>query len=319
MGIKYRNLDETLKNMLSAAGLLSVGEIFHLTDSNDGQFYTWLGQRVSGDRLYTSIASAEDAMTANRNDTMIVHPDSHTLPAAGLTWDKNYTNIIGAGAPSRVANRSRMFAAAAGTVGSINISATGCNFINWYVFNGSSSDTDLYNVTVSGGRNYFKEIHFAGLGHATQAGRAGASNLFLNGGDENLFVDCTVGIDTITRTADAPILRVDGGATRNKFENCLFQSASETATHSIVKVIDSTSIDRWLWFHDCTFTNFSVNKAANLNQAIDDITGQTHTIMITGNSSIFGIDSWQDDDTGNVFGTMPVANAAGGNAIEISE
>ena len=149
------------------------------------------------DKISTAFAKC----VANQHDTVIyIAGSSGCTESAAIVWNKNYTHLIGIAAPTGVAVRARIFQLATLTGASpfITVSASGCIFKNFYVFQGVDDATSLINISVTGGRNYFEGVHFAGGGHATQAINGGMS-LLLNGAEENLFVRCTIGLDTINK------------------------------------------------------------------------------------------------------------------------
>jgi len=269
---------------------------------------------------FNTLEKAEAALTANQNDILYYLQDNSSGAFAELlTWDKDYTHFIGVTAATRIAQRARLFSAAAQTVGNMLITAKGCTFANMYWFWGSSSDTDIYNVYLSGGRNHFFNVHIAGIGHATPAARAGAMNLHLDGAEENYFEDCTIGLTTITRTAANSIIQFDGNCHRNIFERCRIISAAENATYPIVKLQDTSGADDFNEFVDCLFYNFWSNHADKLNQVFSTgATGITKDIIVR-NCMAVGADCWQDDDASAVWGNMPAVDTAGGIAAEISE
>lgn len=312
-----------------SVGELTVDHIFGGGIGPQGQGDTYYldfsaGPGYSGKKPgtpFNNLEDAENALTANQND-ILVYLQSSTAGAfdnALLTWDKSYTHLIGFGARTRIAQRARVFAATAQTVGNLLISASGCTFENLYIFNGSSSDTDLYNVKVTGGRNHFKNVHFAGLGHATMAARAGAKNLLLDGAEENLFEDCTIGLTTVTRTAANAVLTFDSNAHRNLFERCRIISAAETVTIPIVALADTSAVDDFNEFYDSLFFNFWSNHVGNLNQVFSTgVAGITKNIILR-HCTMAGCDAWQDNDAAAIYGDMPTATAQGGKVLEISE
>ncbi|GAI34539.1 unnamed protein product, partial [marine sediment metagenome] len=134
------------------------------SDGNDG---------LSPDSPLATIIAAEAKMVANRHDTLfIIGTGSAIAMTAALTWDKNYTHMIGITAPTHVAQRARIThedATYTGLSPLFNVTATGCIFKNFYCFQGCDDNTSLINWQVSGGRCYFENVHFAGGGHATLA------------------------------------------------------------------------------------------------------------------------------------------------------
>lgn len=275
------------------------------SDTNDGDTPT---------SAYASIEAGEDALVANRHDTLVYlsSPTPNNLSAA-LTWDKSYTHLIGVAAPTAVANRSRIAFETGTTDASplITISASGCIFKNFYVFHGIASATNLINVYVTGGRNYFENIHFAGGGHATQAVDGGAS-LMLDTTDceENLFRHCTIGVDTIAAATGMAGMRLDGGCHRNIFEDCNFTMYAGNAGAIFVEVVDATGIDRYTIFKRCFFTNTS---ATAMTEAFAIPAMGAPRILYLIDCALHGAADWDSNTRGNMFlssGTI----TAGGNA-----
>ena len=79
------------------------------------------------------------------------------------------------GAPTHAAQRTRIVCNAADLSPFLTISAYGCIFENLYLWQGQDDVHSLVLCSVTGKRNYFRGVHFAGGGHATQAIDAGAS------------------------------------------------------------------------------------------------------------------------------------------------
>ena len=266
------------------------GNVYYLdaangSDNNDG--------KVPG-RAFKTLAAAEDALAANQNDILYYLAGASSISLTStLTWDKDYTHLIGVAAPVPVATRARVF-----NSGNFNqlltISATGCVFKNLYFLQGSSTSGAVTNVTVSGERNYFENFHFAGMGHATPAAQSGGNSLTLTG-SENLFRDCTIGIDTIVRTTNTELI-FDGDASRNTFEDCRFISSSETTAHTHVKFTDATAGGRWTLFKNCSFYNFSANHATVLTEVFDmPATNATFDVLLI-NCYQYNMTEW---DAGN--------------------
>ena len=185
-------------------------------DTNDG---------LSPINALSTILAAYNKCTANQHDVVaIVAGAAGNNLSAALVWAKNYTHLIGLCAPTGVAQRARIFqlSTLTGADPLLTISATGCIFRDFYIFQGVNDATSLTNISVTGGRNYFENIHIAGGGHATQAINGGSS-LFLNGAEENKFVGCTIGVDTIAAATGMVALLFDDEAHRNVFEACKFQ------------------------------------------------------------------------------------------------
>jgi hypothetical protein len=254
------------------------------------------------------------------NDTLIYIPGSASITlTAGFTWAKNYAHFIGACAPVQVAQRCRIFSAstATGITGLITVSGTGCIFKNIYFFHGANDTTASFAGVVSGQRNFFQNVHFAGIGHAS-LDVAGAGSLSIPGGAENRFVHCAIGLDTITRSTSTCELQFSLAATRNEFESCLIYSYIGAAGHALAQVSLTTGIDRWQIFNDCLFQADSTNQATALTSVFKVVTGTVQGIINLKDCSIaaFGTTAkWDSANTGVVFSNMPTATATAGGGL----
>jgi hypothetical protein len=275
---------------------------------------------TSVDSPFASLEAAEDACTANQHDTVFyIAGSSGNNLAAALTWDKNYTHLIGVAAPTNIAQRARIFQTSALTGASplLNITATGCMFKNFYIFQGVADATSLINVQVTGGRNYFENVHFAGGGNATQAIDGGAS-LKLDAAEENLFRHCTIGVDTIDAATGMVGLLFDGEAHRNTFENCTFRMRAGNAGAAFVEVVDSTGIDRDNTFDNCLFINNSTSN--DMTSAFVIPTGMGEPRILFLKDCIFhNVTKLDANDRGVLFGNMNAVTGAdlSGVAVEL--
>jgi hypothetical protein len=272
------------------------------SDSNNGQ---------SLDQAMATIPAAYAQMTANQHDTLfyIAGSSSVTLTAA-LTWSKNYTHLIGVAAPVRTAQRARIFQLSTLTAASplITISATGCIFKNLYIFQGVDDATSLINVSVTGGRNYFENVHFAGGGHASQAIDGGAS-LKLDGAEENTFVNCTIGVDTIDAATGMVGILFDGEAHRNTFEKCVVRMRAGNAGAAFAEVADSTGIDRDNLFDNCLFINNST--ATDMTSAFVAPAGMGEPrVLLLKDCLIHNATKLDANDRGILFGNMGAVTGA---------
>ena len=237
--------------------------------------------------------------------------------SATLTWAKNAVHLVGLVPPMAVSHRVRIGAAATPALSPM-IDITGNNnvFANFQAFHGQADATALLNVRVTGQRNFFDTVHFAGIGDATQSA-AGCASLALIGGDENVFKNCVIGLDTTTVDADGVNLLCDTDASRNKFIDCLFQAfiSSTAAVH--VKLADTTAIDRWLWFKNCLFVSESVNKTIDMAEVFNVPAGIAQGKIILQDCAAMndgGAPVWTAGTEGIVWANMaaPTASAAGG-------
>ena len=97
-----------------------------------------------------SVTTAEDKCVANQHDTIFYMAASSTDAwTASLTWDKSYTHLIGICAPTMIAQRARIHnETTSGQTPLLDISATGCIFKNFYIFQGVDEAVANINVQV---------------------------------------------------------------------------------------------------------------------------------------------------------------------------
>lgn len=280
------------------------------SDSNDG---------LSPSSALAGLEAAYAKTVANQHDTIFYIGGSSGLNlAAAVTWSKNYTHLIGICAPTEVAQRARIFQTSTLTGASplLTISATGCIFKNFYIFQGVNDATSLINVSVTGGRNYFENVHFAGGGHAAQAIDGGAS-LKLDAAEENTFVRCTIGVDTVDAATGMMGILFDGEAHRNMFRECTVRIRAGNAGAGWVEIVDATGIDRDNTFVDCLFLNNSAT-ALTSGFVIPAGMGAPRKILLK-DCMMLGSTKLDANDRGVLYGNMNAVTGAdlSGVAVEL--
>jgi hypothetical protein len=285
--------------------------VYYVDPANGNDSY----KGTSPKKPMKTITAAYAACTANQHDVVALIGDASSITlSAALTWAKDFTHLVGLCAPTNVGQRSRIFQLSTLTAASplINITADGCIFKDLYIFQGVDDATSLVNVQVTGGRNYFENVHFAGGGHATQAIDGGAS-LKLAGAEECLFRGCTIGVDTIAAATGMAGVIVDTDAKRCTFDACNFTMYAGHAGAKFVEIADSAGFDRYLIFRDCLFINDS--SVTTMTEAFTIPSGMgsaTHRILMKGCGAV-GVTDWESNDRGIMYldsGTI----TAGGNA-----
>jgi hypothetical protein len=258
-----------------------------------------------------TLPAAYALLSANNNQTLVyVGMDASINLSAAFEWAKDYTHFVGLCAPTMVAQRSRIFQAA----GDLNlsplfkISASGCVFSNLYIFQGTDDAQSLIDVQVTGSRNYFNNVHFAGGGHATNA-VDGCASLNISGGMENTFVNCTVGLDTIGAAAGVTDLLIDGtGSGRNIFRNCHFTMWASNNGARFVELAGNSSLDRYTIFDRCLFINTGTSLLASF--VIPAGFDPANKRFFLKDCAGFGFAKWDADDKVAVFGNMNAVTGA---------
>lgn len=264
--------------------------------------------------------AAFDRCVAGQHDTVkLIGGTSGFSLSEALTWNKDLTHLEGIAAPTQNA-RARIGEST--LLQPLTLSADGCRFENFRIFL-STNSVNTRPISVTGSRNFLRNVSLHGQAHATSAGDANSESLLINGGSENRFVFCEFGLDTVTKTA-GQALRFDGSAARNQFIHCLFISASETAANALVTFEDTAALDRYTWFDRCLFYNFSVNHANVLDEVFTiPASAQTHDIILQ-DPIMVGFTEWAKSDRGSIWvnGAAAAAGTGGtgssGKAVEPS-
>lgn len=307
MGLFPRNFNEYIASMGIPRGPNS--QVF-LVDTDDGDDNS-TGKNIRSPMK--TVPAAEDKCVSGQHDVVLmVSNDSADELAAALAWDKDFTHLVGMSSNlPGVGQRCRITGGTTADLTElVTFSGKGCIVRNIQFFNGADADVDSGAVIVSGDRNEFRNVFFAGMGHVTPAARAGSFSLKV-AGEENHFERVTIGLDTIVRAAANPELWITTGATRNRFWYSDIQSASETIG-KLLALFDGG--DRWTEFLSCMWSNFSVNHAVSLTNAISDTNGSTHEIRFRGDNPLVGVTGWADTVT-SIRSAQPAPAAGFGIAV----
>lgn len=267
-----------------------------------------------------TLEEAYDRCVSGRGDTVVLMGGPRddgstgmtTRLTASLTWSKDYTHLVGMAAPTNVSQRSRITGPSTGGTFSpvITWSADGCIVKNVQIFDDYTVDPVA--VLLTGQRNYFENVHFAGMGAATGGDDAAGASLKISGGSENTFKNCHIGLDTVARSTTNAELELVSAATRNIFDGCFFSSFADNAGHLWVKIDGSTDIDRYVWFKDCMFYNAVESTGTTMTQGMD-VHNTCGGMVILQNCAMIGATDWAAADNGNVFisNGAPTAGTSG--------
>lgn len=274
------------------------------SDSNRGRKPT---------QALASLSQAQTLATASAGDVVYFISEGNSAansswrPTSAFTWSKDHTHLIGATAPIMFSQRARISTSTTGLATMVTISANGCIWKNIQMFHGVSGDnTGLICCTVSGDRNYFQNVHFAGGGVSTTADDTGMRSLKLSGASENYFLNCVIGLDTIDRstTGNAELEFDNGsqadGCARNVFDHTILTTYGSGA-HPMV-IVDADGIDRYALFRDCTFINSIQSGTTALNEVFSCTANSSPGgAIILQNPLAYGCGPWEADvETGRV-------------------
>jgi hypothetical protein len=151
----------------------------------------------------------------------------------------------------------------------VHVTGSECIFRNIGAFHGFDDASAQICWVEAGGRNQYFNCNFLGMANATAAAQAGGRSLTVGAGGngENTFNRCTIGLDTITRSAANASLEFLGDSPRNVFRQCIFPMLTSAATAMQVTV-GAAGLDRWALFDGCSFINCIESTGVAINAAI---------------------------------------------------
>jgi hypothetical protein len=308
-------------NGLPFPGGIGMGKVFHVapvTSSGVNFRDQLLEGGVDPGTIFSTVAAAEDACVAGRNDTVFVNQAAYAL-TAHLDWDKAFTHLIGVGAPIRVAQRARITCATAADVSPMfHVSGQGCIFYNLMFSNDGVDTGNLITMQVDSQSNYFGNCYFAN-GSATNA-IAGGAALALGGSSTslyNVFERCTIGSANTISSSTYRALLFNGVNTKSTlFKDCHFTLQASAATVAFVELNSSgTGNDTYILFDGCFFRNVT---STSLTSAFVIPAGQdsnTRQIDIMPNCMMWGAANWDSGNTGVIKTTLGTYTAGGNSGI----
>jgi len=270
------SLSDLIDGNAAISLLMAAGGKWYYCDPTNG---TAGGNARTPQTATNSLLTAYNMTRDGYNDGVIFIAGATAWePAAMLTWSNNYCHLIGTSPLPGVGNRCRIVGTAANALTvPVTFSGNGCVISNIQINNEyGTGPTGI--AIVTGSRNLFQNVFFMMPTCVTAA----SYSLKLTGDpEENTFIRCTIGQQTLARSAATYGLWFAGTTStplRNKFIKCEFLSWSTVTTHVLVKIDAITSECFVNWFEDCLFDN--LNGGGVLAAAIVDGAVETHHQII---------------------------------------
>lgn len=307
MGIRKKQLSNSLVKWIETEVGMGpgVGDIFYLCSATTNADYLWLrSQGVDSDHLKTTWATAYAALTANRNDVLVVLPGGAISTTAALTWEKSYTHLIGATAPTYVNQRSRIYTTGTAVSPLMTWSGNGCVVKNiMFDHQGTHASTAGVCFNLSGARNYFEKVTFRHIGALAVASDTYRCLQLASANGENTFYKCTIGADTVDGgTGAGMILEFNGTneSARNVWEECLFLGNGSANTvfigASTTSCLSSVNVFKRNVFYNndngtldpmTQFTDLTINSGGQLLM-MDNIIYGCATLQTTNSANLVG-------------------------------
>jgi hypothetical protein len=231
-----------------------------------------------------SVIAAEDALTGDKNEGIfLVGGSTADTITSALTWDKNYTHLIGLCPPTMYGIRNRILSTGAALSPLVTISGNGCVFQNFMISHEGtvSSAAAAIACTVSGSRNYFGNVTFRQVGALTVL-ETTKRDIKLNSSDgENYFYKCTFGSDSYDGSANAANynmeLTASAQSARNVFDECLWLGSGSSGAGFIIAGASATT--SLTWFKRCMFFNNQLGTMNEMAQGFSIAAGNGYFIM----------------------------------------
>lgn len=280
------------------------------SDANDG---------LSPESPFATLYRAHSKMTAGKNDvcvligngastgtarlsTALAQTITSTVTAGTLVWSKNACHLIGVAAPTQVGQRARIAPptgtytmATFGSGNFVTVTAAGCIFANFSVYNGfSTGGVNQIAWTDSGGRNYYYNVHIGGMGDAASAADAGSRSLLITTGGENTFVNCTIGLDTVARSAANASLELAGYTPRNTFVSCNFPFSTTAATPLGIIATGTGSFGAFQKFDRCSFI-CEIRSSSTIMTGLATLDAACGGLLLMKECTMVGVGEWGSD------------------------
>lgn len=274
------------------------------------------GNSGEADSPFSTLDYAFDRCTDGNNDVIYIIGDGSTAATQRLSeqlvWSKDATHLIGITAPG-LNKRARISTATGATTNIANlisVTASGCYFSNFSIFQGvGQTGTAEQLFQVSGNQNYFGNVDFLGMGSVAGASEAASYTLKLYGAQENVFENCYFGADTRDRDEANTNVQLRKNASsvasaRNRFIHCWFAMRATATTPTFIDANESGSVDRFNWFDNCKFNNFGTSAVAAVVAYHASQGGYT----VMDNCTAVACTDWTAADTSVVQIAGPVPN-----------
>lgn len=328
--IKKYNLDPSLVQwIMTQTGLgPGFGDVRYLCKKNT-LYYSWLrdNMNVHPAKIHFDLPTAYNALTAARNDILLVLPGTYTLTST-LSWGKTMTHMFGIGNPLwRTGWKTLITNATTGVSATMDITAAGVSMGGLAIGQQGAFTSCLTALRITSTHFYGKQLEIFGHLASEVVDLITSSSLeFANGtlsGYGTTFEDCSIGVGGgDPRGAASGVINFKGistGAAYIEFHKCRILSRSDATTPYFVLAATPNSIDRYALFKDCLFDNFSAGQAFPLASAF-------YMTSASGGDSWFllkdcmaaGLTEWQTMDRANekVLANMPIVGTGGGLGLQ---
>lgn len=300
MFLRRRSILDTQEELsrfaIQQLGFGPVGEIHMLTNGSSNS-HLYFRTRVLEANLHTSIWKAETALVTQRNDVVLVTPESHTwlgdlgATVTTLTWDKQSTHLLGMDVGGKGGYQRARFAHSVvwTDVALLTVSGASNTFKNLRITHGvNTHDHTLLDLTGSG--NSFINVCFAGPSTAAQALSTDYLPVKVSG-SHNYFKDCVFGTaNAVYREGINSLLYLSGAGSFNIFEDCIFTDISSLTTPFFINWASSETTRPNAIFLNCQFIHGRPVTSSNFVYAITDTSHLNNRLFFDNRCTFVNVD-----------------------------
>ena len=292
-------------------GLPDVGNIFYV-DAGSGSDANNNG--ASKNEALSTVFTAQAKMVAGQDDVVVMvgsNSTGRTSETSVIDWDARRTHLVGNG-PLRKINPRNGLAFGAGLSTGFTVSANDCSFTNVSI--ATFEDNNVL-VDVTAPYNNFNYVHFQGIGNSDAGDDAAARSLVITGADETEVNNCTIGLDTITRSTTNASLELTGTCARTKIINCDFPMFADNSGARWITANTGNCYERFLIIQGCNFFNPTNASSTNLTVGLQ--------LSATGNGDIYFLDNtWRGatdlaSDYTNLYSNIPIFDGQDAGVVKI--
>lgn len=312
-------------NFTALSGVVTPGNIIYCNPTS-----SFLGHQTgSVSAPFTSLSDAYNTTRNGKNDIVVLVGNGAANGSARIsstfTWSNDATHLIGLCSPALFSQRARI-APTSGVTAFANffvVSGNGCLFQNIQWFQGfGTGTTSQICMNVTGSRNVFQNCHIAGMGDDASAQSAGSRSLKIGSGGsgENVFENCVIGVDTVTRTQANASLELAGATPRNVFRGCIFPFMGSSAGVLGILGTGNGCVDRENYFFGCAFTNAIKSSSTQMTVLASFTTGSPGGALWFQGCSTMGITKYGDTNglANSYIDMAAVSASAGGLSVNPS-
>lgn len=254
------------------------GRVFFVKPTTDTGYAEWFRKvRMSYPggvkNVYNTVETAEDAMTSNNNDTMILGTHGSHAVAAEVAFDKNrmhimgYDQVRGVSRLGQVQGAKITLATAVDEVSCAYFSGVRQTVRGVKFINSSTQSSALYSARLGGEGLYMEGCSFQ---FNTRLNQTTTWDV-LAGTDTGEFVNCTFGNDAVVKTAANGNMLIDAISTPFKhtiIRDCQFLS-NNTGNDSLhISVADTAAVNFQNYVKNCVFMQALVNSTSSIQALV---------------------------------------------------